>query len=45
MFPSEELWQVNKDIVHCYSHSSFIQSLRNGKLDKEDFVQCLAQDD
>ncbi len=44
MLPSEELWQANKDIVHSCFHSSFVQSLGNGKLDKEDFVLYLAQD-
>ena len=44
MLLSEELWQANKDIVHACFHSSFIQSLRTGKLDKECFIQYLAQD-
>ena len=44
MLLSEELWQANKDIVHSCFHSSFIQSLRTGQLDKECFIQYLAQD-
>ena len=44
MLLSEELWQANKDIVYSCFHTSFIQSLRNGQLDKEHFTQYLAQD-
>lgn len=41
---SEDLWQANQDVINSCFHSPFIQSLKNGSVDKNVLIRYLVQD-